>query len=255
MEGFDGGETFQLEPRVERAQRFEHVGVIAERQRRVQSADDVQFRDAEPQRLARLLDHLLDAQLKAVLVALLAREGAELAAQDAVVGVVEVAVDDVAGAVADLAFPGEIGERAKGIEVFRLEQAQCVGLGEPFTCGHLVVEVAQRTLFQQEIHCLNRKPGSTTSVTVTIRNTRLTSALSRKNAFCTQFMLRRRARKCSSARLPPMMSMPTKYAMRNRESNPKPKSSIHITRCAMKAACSAFFGPHATTSERSPARL
>ena len=32
---------------VERPQRLQHVGVIAERQRRVQSADDVQFRDAD----------------------------------------------------------------------------------------------------------------------------------------------------------------------------------------------------------------
>ena len=32
---------------IQRPERLEHVGVIAERQRRMQSADDVQFGDAE----------------------------------------------------------------------------------------------------------------------------------------------------------------------------------------------------------------
>ena len=89
-------------PSFKRAQRLQHVGVITERQRRMQSADDVQFRDAELQRLARLLDNFLDGKLEAVGVAFLARERAELAGQDAVIRVVDVAVDDVAGAVADL---------------------------------------------------------------------------------------------------------------------------------------------------------
>lgn len=94
----------------------------------MQSADDVQFRDAEFQRLARLLDHLRDGQLEAVRVAFLAREGAELAGEDAVVRVVDVAVDDVAGMVTHLLLPREIGDGAEGVEVFRFKQAQRVGL-------------------------------------------------------------------------------------------------------------------------------
>ena len=86
VQDFNGGEAFELQlavgttcrsswPRgstptrfrgsgatpsllVQRAQRLEHVRVVAERQRGMQSADDVQFRDAELQRLARLLDDL-----------------------------------------------------------------------------------------------------------------------------------------------------------------------------------------------------
>ena len=105
MQNFNGREAFQLQARVERAQRPQHVRVITEGQRRMQPADDVQFRDAERQRLARLLDNFLDGMLEAVGVALFAGEGAELAAQDAVIGVIDVAVDDVAGAIADLALP------------------------------------------------------------------------------------------------------------------------------------------------------
>ena len=77
VQNFNGGETFELQfpgrddllvvlaarqrsPTIviERPQRLQHVRVIAERQRRMQPADDVQFRDAELQRLARLLDDL-----------------------------------------------------------------------------------------------------------------------------------------------------------------------------------------------------
>ena len=137
---------------IQRAQRLQHVRVVTERQRGMQSADDVQFRDAELQRLARLLDHLRDGQLEAVRVALLARERAELAAQDAVVRVVEVAIDDVAGAVAHLLLSREIGDGAEGVEVLGFKQPQRVGFGNAFAGGDLVVEVAQFAALNEEIH-------------------------------------------------------------------------------------------------------
>ena len=94
---------------VERTQRLQHVRVVTERQRRMQSADDVQFRDAELQRFARFLDHLRNGQLETIRITFLARERTELAAQDAVVRVVEVAIDDIAGAIADFLLAREIG--------------------------------------------------------------------------------------------------------------------------------------------------
>src|ERR1019366_9279181 len=101
--------------RVERAQRLEHVRVIAERQRRMQSADDVQFRDAEFQCLTGLFDHLVRRQFESVLVALLARKRAELAGENAVIRVIDVAVENVAGAVADLLLSRQIRNRADGV--------------------------------------------------------------------------------------------------------------------------------------------
>jgi hypothetical protein len=62
-------------------------------------------------------------------VALLAGEGAELAAQDAVVRVVDVAVEDVAGPVAVLTAVDQIRDGAEA-QIARLEQAQGIGLGE-----------------------------------------------------------------------------------------------------------------------------
>ena len=55
VQDLDGREALQLQPRVQRAQRLEHVGVVAERQRGMQPADNVQFGDAQAQRLAGLL--------------------------------------------------------------------------------------------------------------------------------------------------------------------------------------------------------
>ena len=85
VQDLNGGEGFQLEPRVERPQRFEQAGVVAERQGGMQAADNVQLGDAQAQRLAGLGDDFFDGELEAVGVALFAGEGAELAAQDAVI--------------------------------------------------------------------------------------------------------------------------------------------------------------------------
>ena len=99
-------------------------------------------------------DDLLDGELEAVGVALLAGEGAELAAQDAVVRVVDVAVDDVAGAAAHFALAGEVGDGADGIQVFAFEQAERVGLGNPLAGGDLVIEVAEFAALDEELHKL-----------------------------------------------------------------------------------------------------
>src|SRR6266545_103568 len=252
VQNFNGRETFQLQPCIERAQTAEHVHVITERQGRMQSADDVQLGDPDGQRLARFLDHLRNRQLEAVLVAFLAGERAELAAQDAVVRIVDVAVDDVAGATAVLALVDKIRNGADGVQVFALEKPQGVGLGNPVAGGDFVADIAQLAALQKKVHRINRNHGNTISVVTAIKNTLLISALSRKNALLIHFKLRFRASQCSKSRLPRMMTKPTKYATRNLESNPKRASRAHMSRCDRKAALSALSGPQRTTSECRP---
>src|ERR1035438_8636624 len=120
----------------------------------MQPAHDVQLGDAQAKGLAGLLDDFLHGELEAVGVALLAGEGAELAAQDAVVRVVDVTVDDVAGAVAHFALPGEVGNRANGVQVFALEKAKRVGFGNPLAGGDLVIEVAEFAALDEKLHRL-----------------------------------------------------------------------------------------------------
>ena len=81
--------------------------------------------------------------LKAIGVPLLAGKGAELAGEDAVVRVVDVAIDDVAGALADLSLPDEIRDGTDGVEILGFEQALGVGVGDSFARHHFVVDVAQ----------------------------------------------------------------------------------------------------------------
>ena len=95
-------------------------------------------------------DDFLDGELEAVGVAFLAGERAELAAQDAVIGVIDVAVDDVAGAVAGFLLPREIRDGADGVQVLGFKQPQRVRLGNAFARGDLVVNVAQ-------LRCVERK--------------------------------------------------------------------------------------------------
>ena len=118
----------------------------------MQSADDVQFGDAELQRFPRLFNDLLDGQLEAVGVAFLARERAELAREDAIVRVVDVAVDDVAGAVAGFFLARQIGDGADGVQILRFKQPQRISLGNAFAGGDLVVQVAQFAVLNEEIH-------------------------------------------------------------------------------------------------------
>ena len=82
----------------------------------------MQLGDAQLQRLARFLHHLLDAQLEAVRIAFLARKGAELAAQNAIIRVIDVPVENIAGPVAHLATAGEVGHRSQRVQVLALEQ-------------------------------------------------------------------------------------------------------------------------------------
>src|SRR5438445_5245605 len=118
----------------------------------MQPADDVQFGDAQRGRLPRFLHDFIHGQLEAVLVAFLARERAKLAAQDAVVRVIDIAVDDVAGAAAVPAPVDEVRNGADRVEVFALEEPQGVGVGNPLTRNDFVVEVAQLAALNKKVH-------------------------------------------------------------------------------------------------------
>src|ERR1700722_3282137 len=98
----------------------------------MQPADDVQLGHADSQSFTRFLRNLLDGELHAVGVALLAGEGAELAAQDAVIGIIDVTVDDETGARAVFPVADQAGESAEGVEVFALKEPQRFLFGKTF---------------------------------------------------------------------------------------------------------------------------
>jgi hypothetical protein len=118
----------------------------------MQATHDVQFGNSEMQRFTGLLNNLFDGKLETIRISLLASEGTELATQDAVIGIIDVTIDDVARSVTDLSLPGEIGDRSDRVQILALEKAQCIGFGNSLACGNLVVEVPQFAALNKELH-------------------------------------------------------------------------------------------------------
>ncbi len=99
-----------------------HLEVVVEGQVGMLAADDVDLGDAAGERLARLVEHLVDRERVGVGVAVVVAEGAEEAAVAADVGVVDVAVADEVDVVADGAVAHEVGHRAEREQVGRARQ-------------------------------------------------------------------------------------------------------------------------------------
>ena len=118
----------------------------------MQAADDMQFSNAQVQRFARFLDDFIDGELESVGIALFPRKRAKLAAQNAIVRIVDVAVQDITGPVADFALTREVSDGAKRVQVLALDKPQRVGLGNAFAGGDLVVKIAQLAALNEKLH-------------------------------------------------------------------------------------------------------
>ncbi len=102
---------------VKRLQRAQHLGVILPLERRVQPAHNVDFGDPQLQRLLRFLDHFRQVVLVRAGIAPPPVERAEIAIEDADVGVIDVTIQDVVGDVAVLALPHRVCHRADGRQI------------------------------------------------------------------------------------------------------------------------------------------
>jgi hypothetical protein len=105
------------------------------------------------------LNNFLDREHESVGIPLFSSERAELAAQDAIIGIIDVPVDDVTGPVAVFALANEIGDGAERVQVTSLEQAQGVGLVEALAGGDFVVKVAELAVLDQELHRIGLPEG------------------------------------------------------------------------------------------------
>src|SRR5688572_4014733 len=152
MENLDGRKTLQVKFGTNSAQGLQHLNVITEGQGGMQAADNMQFRDPDRESFTRFLDDVIHGELKAVGVALFAGERAELAAQDAVVRIVDVAVQNVARAIAALPFPHEIRDCADGVEVFAFEKAKSIRLGNTLRRDHFFVDISKIAVAKRKRH-------------------------------------------------------------------------------------------------------
>src|SRR5467141_1055951 len=117
----------------------------------MQPADDVQFRDAESQCLPRFLNNLLDRQLKTIGVPLLPGEGAKLAAQDAVVRIVDIAIKNVACPISHFASPGNVCNSSNRIQILALEEPQGIHIGNALIGGHFLVYVPKAAALYKKL--------------------------------------------------------------------------------------------------------
>src|SRR5262245_26807809 len=132
MQNLNRGETFQLQPWIQTAQCMKQVGVIAERQGWMESADDVQFGDPKVKRFAGFLNNFINRKLETIRVALFTGKGAELAAENAIIRIIDIAINDIASPVADPALASEISDGTKCIQIFGFEKPQSIDIRNPF---------------------------------------------------------------------------------------------------------------------------
>jgi hypothetical protein len=114
----------------------------------------MQFGDAELESLTSLLNDLLNSVLEPVGIALFTRESAELAAENAIIGVVDVTIQDVTGPVTIFPLAHQVGDCAEGVQVFALEQFNGFPLGNAFPGSDLIVKVPQRAALDKALHAI-----------------------------------------------------------------------------------------------------
>ena len=156
----------------------------------MQSADDVNLRDAEFERFLRLLDHLRQVVLVRAGITPPPVERAEVTVEDADVGVIDVAVEDVERDVAVVAFAHQVGHRADGRQIVRPKQPQAIFLVDALSGVDLLDNVAEFRPLDQFVH------RHATSVMIATNSTKLIAAFMRKKATFTLTGSRFRASRC-----------------------------------------------------------
>jgi len=107
--------------------------------------------DAEGECFTRLVHNLFRGQLEAVGIAFLAGKRAELARQDAVIRIVDVAIDDVAGALPVFFWHAKSAMAPTTFKSFDSNSRSASPSRNAFTSGNLVIDVAQLAVLNEGI--------------------------------------------------------------------------------------------------------
>ena len=158
MQDLNRRERLQMQFGIERLQRPQHLDVVVPLERRMQPANDVNLRDAQLERLLRLLDHLRQVVFVRARVAPPPIKRAKIAVEDADVGVIDVAIENVIRHVAVLALAHSVGHRANRGQILRAVQPQTIVLGDALCRLHLLVDVPQLRPLDQFVHRQTTSP-------------------------------------------------------------------------------------------------
>jgi hypothetical protein len=157
----DRREALQVDARADPLQPAQHVGVVRERQVRVQAVDDVDLGERLVGAGPQLVEDLLERQRVGPVVARLEpRERTEEAAGDADVGRLEADVEVVVRAAAVPLLALAVGEPAERVGVGATEEADAVLEPEPRSGVQLVGDLAQPEGFDPLQHNLAIVPSA-----------------------------------------------------------------------------------------------
>jgi hypothetical protein len=153
MADLNRGESFDREIRARGFQRLDHLDVVVERQLRVQSADDVHLGRALVVFFLGAARHFVDVVGElAFFFVRAAGKSAELAAQDADVGVVEIKIEDVGGDVAVFPFADVVREVAERVEVLDRVKAKTFLVGDALRGEDFFRDVGQAVAGDDFVH-------------------------------------------------------------------------------------------------------
>ena len=143
MPNLDGGKCFDMEAGIQRAQASEKFQVPFAWESRMKAADHVNFGNPEAKRLMCCLDDLGDGQFECVRVTFPGTKRAELARKNADVGIVDVPIQDIGGAISVFSLPDDICDQPERINVGGAIEARGFVLVNSFSCHDLIADRAQ----------------------------------------------------------------------------------------------------------------
>src|ERR1700722_14119136 len=106
-------------------------------------SNHMNFGYPELKRLTGGLNNLWDGEFKGVRVAFPGTKGAELARKNANIGIVDVTVQDIGGAIPVFPLPNDVGDQTKCIDVRRAIKPRRFLLVDSFARQNLVTDRAQ----------------------------------------------------------------------------------------------------------------
>lgn len=109
----------------------------------MKTPNHMDFGYPELKRLACGLDDLRDGQFEGVRISFPGTEGAELARKNANVGIIDVAVQDIGGAISVFPLPNEVGHETECVNVRGTIEARRFVLVNSFTGHDLIADRAQ----------------------------------------------------------------------------------------------------------------
>ena len=117
MTHLDGSKSLDVKIGIERAQFTQKLEIPIFFQARMEPADHVHLRDSKAERFSHHADNFVNRVFKGVCIALLRGESAELAGEDANIGIIDVTIVNVGGVVAVLSLAHDVGDHAKRVKI------------------------------------------------------------------------------------------------------------------------------------------